>query len=735
MAAQFASTLPTPASVFEYWTDAWQRNVLFLDTMRKRAEQYEAHSSQTAPHVLDYKVELVVDGRRLERPVNYMLVRVLPPEDQEPDPLKRPFVIVDPRAGHGPGIGGFKADSEIGVAMKAGHPAYFIGFLPDPVPGQTIEDIAHAEAQFLETVIARHPEAEGKPCVIGNCQAGWAVMIVAALRPELFGPIIIAGAPLSYWAGLRGQYPMRYSGGLLGGSWLTAMTGDMGAGIFDGAWLVQNFEIQNPANTLWTKQYNLWANIDTEVERYLGFEKWWGGHVTLNAEEMQWIVDQLFVGNHLSAGEVRTSDGTAVDLRNIRTPMVVFCSRGDNITPPQQALGWILDLYDSVEDIRAHGQTIVYTVHDRVGHLGIFVSGGVARKEHEEFATNIELIDVLPPGLYEAVLTPRGEAVDSPDLVTGEWIMRCERRTLDDIRALGGNDLADERKFDTAARLSEINLALYRVLAQPAVRAMVSPPLAAAMRDLHPLRLSYEIFGARNPFLAWVEGAAASVREDRRPAAADNPLVAFQEQVSRQVVDGLEAWRKAVETLSEDLFHAVYGSPALQAALGVDRGDTHPPRKAARSPLHAALVAHRIEELREEMDQGGLTEALVRALVHVGTARGRIDERGFEAIRRLSAHQPARGKMTLAEFKELVRTQFFMLLIDGDTALEAIPALLPADMDTRRKAFATLHRLLEASGKLSGEPMDRLQRIAGLFGLGSEMVTLGPNGTKGRKAS
>ena len=257
---------------------------------------------------------------------------------------------------------------------------------------------------------------------------------------------------------------MRYSGGLLGGSWLTALAGDLGAGIFDGAALVQNFENQNPANTLWTKQYNLWSKIDTEPERYLDFEKWWGGHVTLNAEEMQWIVDELFVGNHLAAGEIRTPDGTAIDLRNIRSPIVVFCSKGDNITPPQQALDWILDLYDSVDEIRAYGQTIVYTIHDKVGHLGIFVSAGVARKEHDEFASNIDLIDVLPPGLYEAVLTPKGEAVDNPDLVTGEWVMRCEARTLDDIRALGGNDLADERRFEAAARLSEINLALYRAV-------------------------------------------------------------------------------------------------------------------------------------------------------------------------------------------------------------------------------------------------------------------------------
>jgi hypothetical protein len=86
--------------------------------------------------------------------------------------------------------------------LKAGHPCYFVGFLPHPVPGQTI---ARAEAVFLEKVAALHPDADGKPCVIGNCQAGWAVTKLAAVRPELFGPIIIAGSPLSYWAGVHGK--------------------------------------------------------------------------------------------------------------------------------------------------------------------------------------------------------------------------------------------------------------------------------------------------------------------------------------------------------------------------------------------------------------------------------------------------------------------------------------------------------------------------------------------------
>src|SRR5262245_34172616 len=168
------------APAIDYMIDAAQRSVLFWDVMRQRGNQYREHLTEIAPHVLDYKVELLIDGRTLARPVNYALARVVPPEGVEIDPTRRPFVVVDPRAGHGPGIGGFKADSEIGVAFKAGHPCYFIGFLPDPMPGQTIEDIGRAEAVFLEKVISLHPEAAGKPSVVGHCQAGVAVVTLAS---------------------------------------------------------------------------------------------------------------------------------------------------------------------------------------------------------------------------------------------------------------------------------------------------------------------------------------------------------------------------------------------------------------------------------------------------------------------------------------------------------------------------------------------------------------------------
>jgi pimeloyl-ACP methyl ester carboxylesterase len=703
------------ANAVEYMVDAGQRSVLFFDIMRQRGDQYRDHVAETAPHVLNYAAELIIDGRKLEQPVNYVLVRIIPPKGVEIDLKRRPFVVVDPRAGHGPGIGGFKADSEIGVAMKAGHPCYFIGFLPEPMPGQTIERIAHAEAIFIEKVIERHTEADGKPCVIGNCQAGWAIMILASLRPELFGPVIIAGAPLAYWAGVHGKYPMRYSGGLLGGSWLTALSSDLGAGKFDGAWLVQNFENQNPSNTLWTKQYNVYSKVDTEADRYLEFERWWGGHVNLNAEEIQFIVDELFIGNNLAAGNIKMSDGTTVDLRNIRSPIVVFCSKGDNVTPPQQALDWILDLYANVDEIRAYGQTIVYTVHESVGHLGIFVSGGVAKKEHAEFSSNIDLIDVLPPGLYEATFEARGPETTNDDLAVGQWVMRCEARTLDDIRAMGGNSPEDERRFETAKRVSEKNLDAYRKFVQPWIKSMVTPQVAELMRKWHPLRLQYDAFSSRNPVMKAVESMADKAREKRKPVTEDNPFLAFQERMSKQIVSSLDQWRDQQEALSEAMFLSIYGSPALQAAVGVDP-QSETSRRREMDPKHRELLQARIAELKSKIGSGGLREAAIRALLYVGSARGMVDERSLEALRRLRQTDEA-SRITLAEFKMLVREQFFMLLLDREAALAAIPGLLPDNKDERRRALAAVQEVLSASAEISGEVAKRLKQVVELFGL------------------
>ena len=728
----FPAPIP-PNQAWDYLVDAGQRTLLFLDVLRERGNQYLEQISKMAPHVLEFDVgpeDLVMDGRSLKRPVNYVLVRIKPPAGKTVDPKNRPFVVVDPRAGHGPGIGGFNAQSEIGMAIEAGHPVYFIGFLPDPVPGQTIEDIAEAEAQFLEKVIELHPEADGKPFVIGNCQAGWAIMLVAAQRPELFGPILLAGSPLSYWAGVHGKNPMRYTGGLLGGSWLTALTSDLGNGKFDGSYLVANFENLNPANTLWTKQYNVWAKVDTEAPRYLGFEKWWTVHPTLNGEEMQYIVDKLFVGNKLATAEIVTAKGVRIDVRNIKSPIVCFCSWGDDITPPQQALGWILDLYKDVDDIRAHGQTIVYCVHQSIGHLGIFVSGKVAVKEHQEFAHNIDLIDCLPPGLYEAVIRPKSEGEANVDLATGDFIVRFEMRTLDHIRALGGNDLADERKFAAVERLSEINLGLYRMFLQPWITAMVNEQTAEWLRNANPLRLQYSLFSDKNPLMQPVAQLAEQVRTQRRPVSPDNPFAAFQEQASQLIITAIDAYRDLRDQTQEAIFHAIYGAPQVQALLGLKATDEPPRRRPGLEPEEQAYIEQKIAELRAGIGQGGLREAMIRALIYIGLADAFVDERGFAVLRRIRAEHKS---LPLAEFKHKLREQFYMLLLDEEGAVNAIPAMLPEDREQRQEALSIVREIALAPGEPSEERRRRLARVAGLFGI-EAIKPVAPSRKKGAAA-
>ncbi len=193
----------------EYLVDSAQRAVLFWDVLRQRGDNFLENTARGEPPVLIFGYDVLIDGRTLDRPCNYALMAIRAPQGITVDPAKRPVVVVDPRAGQGAGVGGFKADSEIGFALRAGHPVYFVGFYPEPVPGQTLEDIGAAESRFLEEVIRRHPGADNKPFVIGNCQAGWAVAALASVRPDLTGPVAIIGAPLSYWAGADSQNPMK----------------------------------------------------------------------------------------------------------------------------------------------------------------------------------------------------------------------------------------------------------------------------------------------------------------------------------------------------------------------------------------------------------------------------------------------------------------------------------------------------------------------------------------------
>ena len=701
----------------EYWTDAWQRTILTWDVLRERGNQYIEHEKSGKPPVLAFDYEIVMDGRNLERPANYALARIKPPAGSPPtDPAKRPFVVIDPRAGHGPGIGGFKMDSEVGIALNTAHPCYFVMFFPQPVPGQTIESVRAAEVAFLRKVNELHPDAEGKPFVIGNCQGGWALMMLASLAPELVGPILLAASPVSYWAGVAGKNPMRYSGGLLGGSWMASLAGDLGHGNFDGAYLVNNFESLNPANTFWAKLYNLYLKVDTERERFLEFEKWWGGHFLMAKEEMEWITQNLFVGNKLSAGEIESADGKSrIDIRNIREPIVVFASWGDNITPPQQALNWIPDVYGSVDEIRVNEQTIVYCLHESVGHLGIFVSAGVAKRETAELASALHLIETLPPGLYEAVIEDTRPETPGLELVSGRYLIKFVPRTIDNILALDdGRD--DEQAFEVVKRVSEINQRLYDTFASPLVKSMSSEAAACAIRALNPARLERTLFSDLNPWMHWVKSMAGTVRENRRPAAADNPFVRVERQASERIEQSLDAFRGIRDDMYEGAFKAIYGSPWLAAAVGLSGENVQ--RRGPKSPSWEYQELKRLKRLMAEsqIEQGTALDGWVRIVLYVAREERVFDERPYNLARRMIDERSPQARPSLAELKAAVKRQAFLLALDEERAVAALPKLLP-EGPSRREALEGARLVAGAGGPVTEDQEGRFRRIERVLGL------------------
>ena len=543
--------------IVDYQRDFLERAILFWDTLRQRANNMLEHERAGLPPLLDFKYETLLDARRFEQPANYALLRITEiGEDCWDDCVdleKSPVIVVDPRAGHGPGIGGFKRDSEVGMAMREGHPVYFVIFFPEPAPGQTLADVLHALRRFVEEVARRHPGK--RPVLYGNCQAGWAVTLLSADCEGLVGPAVLNGSPLSYWAGESGTNPMRVAGGLIGGAWLTHLTADLGDGRFDGAWLAQNFENLKPEKAIWEKYGHLFANIDTERERFLEFERWWNGFYFLSREEILSIVENLFIGNKLEQGLLRICDGCFADLRRIRNPLVIFASYGDNITPPHQALGWIPVVYEDTDDLKQACQRIVYLTNPHVGHLGIFVSASVARLEHRAILESLADIEALAPGLYEMKIdNPSGD----PDCHKPSFSVRFEPRNVEDLKA----DYPREA-FERVREVSELNETLYRTFVSPWVQTLANPWTAEMLKWLHPMRTSrYLLSESFNPWMRGVAMLADTVSKGRQPLPKEHPLIEREREAFGEVSQGLEKAREARDAACEQTFGLIYGNPS-----------------------------------------------------------------------------------------------------------------------------------------------------------------------------
>ena len=235
----------------------------------------------------------------------------------------------------------------------------------------------------------------------------------------------------------------------------------------------------------------------------------------------------------------------------------------------------------------------------------------------------------------------------------------------------------------------------------------MTPQMAEWIRNLHPLRLQYEMFSSRESVHG---GGGEDGREGTRGTQArsvDNPFIGVQEKVSKQIVSALDAWRDSQEALSEAIFLAVYGSPALQAAVGIDPR-SEPSRRQEMSAKHSEMLQARIAELKSRIGEGGLREAAIRGLLYVGSARGMVDERSLEALRQVRRNDSG-ARMTLAAVQIAGARAILHAAPGPRAALAAIPKLLPDNAKDRLTAFAAIREVLSAGAEISGEVAKRLE--------------------------
>ena len=333
----------------------------------------------------------------------------------------------------------------------------------------------------------------------------------------------------------------------------------------------------------------------------------------------------------------------------------------------------------------------------------------------------MDVIDVLPPGLYELVVTPKVAGEPGADLVSGEFLSKFEARTLDDIRAFGRNSEADDRAFAAVARMSEIGLANYRRYLQPFVKAIASEQLAETIRATNPVRTQYTAYADTNPLMKPVAEAAEKVRANRHPVAEDNPFLKMQEQAANAIIAGFNAFRDWRDKTQEQTFFAIFGSPVVQAALGVGEGVFEPRRPPAKTPEEREAEAATLAGYRADIAKGGPTEAKFRALLYVLEADRAFDERSAFAIRTAA---PDLAALPLDDVKAIVRDQFFALQLDRDHAVRSL-AQMATTAEDRRGLLKALRAIVDAAGTPTPETARRMQTVADMFGESVMLLTQG----------
>lgn len=372
------------------------------------------------------------------------------------------------------------------------------------------------------------------------------------------------------------------------------------------------------------------------------------------------------------------------DLRNIQVPIVLFASLGDNITPPQQAFNWVADVYHSTEEIKARGQVIVGLLQEDVGHLGIFVSGKVAKKEYTQIVSVLKSIEALAPGLYGMEIVESKDAKGKP-----VYDVNFVEHSLEEVVArLNRFKRADERPFEAVKAVAELNQRAYELFGRPVVESFANEYGAKLAREFHPLRFQRWVFSDLNPALSWLAPTAQSVKAQRRALSAQHPARQAEAAHSDVTSATLELYRGLRDAMSEAAFFLMYGN--LYAFYSGDGRDIEASATPAADPRELPWV----QEALAAMEKGGYAQALARVACLLAYRGEPLPLSKLQlAHEMLEEYRGLLPQLSHAEVRRIAGQQQILVRYEPEKALATLPKLLSEPQD-RDRLLTLLDRVL-----------------------------------------
>jgi hypothetical protein len=214
--------------------------------------------------------------------------------------------------------------------------------------------------------------------------------------------------------------------------------------------------------------------------------------------------------------------------------------------------------------------------------------------------------------------------------------------------------------------------------------------------------------------MAPIKGMAARARAQRKPVSADNPFLAWEKTGSEWITTCLESWGQIRDAATEAMFLNTYGSPLVQAMVGLN-AQPEAPRKVERDVERKAAAADLRSALENRFETGGVEEGALRALIYIRSPDGAADERGYRLMKSIRASKRANKRLTLPQFRDML-TEQQLIRLDEERAVNALPKLIRPGEPEVDTALRVLRELIAAPGPLDKESRARAARVQKLIG-------------------